>query len=170
MYHIHTHRSLVTIFMECRLISGLTWVAGVYIEVYGKCTLIRKCDQPSYSCIYKALLVLMHWCSACSSLWYQLVTKPCIHVSIASSLKGTWHTSLFQNKLLSLQESADQGEQLKRDQEEAIAKLGEVQLQLDLVKDLQKQFSSLNTEVNVYVHVHVYTTCEQDRVMYSSGQ
>ena len=60
---------------------------------------------------------------------------------------------MLQNKLLSLQESADQGEQLKRDQEEAIAKLGEVQLQLDLVKDLQRQFSSLNTEVNVYVHI-----------------
>ena len=56
---------------------------------------------------------------------------------------------LLQNKLLSLQESADQGEQLKRDQEEAIAKLGEVQLQLDLVKDLQKQFSSLSAEVCV---------------------
>ena len=49
---------------------------------------------------------------------------------------------------MTLQESAEQGEQLKRDQEEAIAKLGEVQLQLDLVRDLQKQFNSLNVEVH----------------------
>ena len=53
-----------------------------------------------------------------------------------------------QNKLLTLQESAEHGEQLKRDQEEAISKLGEVQLQLDLVKELQKQFTSLNSEVS----------------------
>lgn len=53
-----------------------------------------------------------------------------------------------QNKLLTLQESAEHGEQLKREQEEAIAKLGEVELQLELVKDLQKQFNSLNSEVS----------------------
>ena len=61
----------------------------------------------------------------------------------------SYFCAYLQNKLMTLQESADQGEQLKRDQEEAIAKLGEVQLQLDLVKDLQKQFFSLNVEVSI---------------------
>ena len=59
---------------------------------------------------------------------------------------------------MTLQESAEQGEKLTADQEDAVSKLGEVQLQLELVKDLQKQFTSLNSEVNrclYIVHVHV---------------
>ena len=57
------------------------------------------------------------------------------------------HT-LTQNKLLVLKENMDK---LDKDQKEAIMKLDDVMVQLEMVKDLQKQFASVSVEVCVYV-------------------
>ena len=54
-----------------------------------------------------------------------------------------------QNKLLLLKESMDQGTQLDKDQKEAVMKLNEVLIQLELAKELQKQFATLSLEVKI---------------------
>ena len=48
---------------------------------------------------------------------------------------------------MSLKESIDSGAQLDRDQQEAVRRLHEVTIQLDLVRELQKQFAAFSTEV-----------------------
>ncbi len=66
-----------------------------------------------------------------------------------------------QNKLITLKENAlGSADALDKDQQEAITKIKDVHVQLDLVKDLQKQFGSLQTEVCVCVCVCV-CTCMQ---------
>ena len=55
----------------------------------------------------------------------------------------------------------DQGTRLDKDQLDAVQKLSDVSLQLELVKDLQKQFATLNTEVasgNTVTRTHYYST------------
>ena len=46
------------------------------------------------------------------------------------------------NKLMALKQTVDAGAQLDKDQREAVMKLDEVTIQLELVKDLQKQFTA----------------------------
>lgn len=54
---------------------------------------------------------------------------------------------VVQNKLTALKEGNDMGE-LDRDQKEAITKIKDVSLQLELIRDLQKQFSQVEAEVS----------------------
>lgn len=49
--------------------------------------------------------------------------------------------------MTSLKES-DEGDVLDRDQREAITKIKDVTVQLELVKELQKQFTAIETEVS----------------------
>ena len=60
-----------------------------------------------------------------------------------------------QNKLMALKETVDTGTQLDKDQKEAVMRLDEVTIQLELVKDLQKQFAAVTVEVCVCVCVCV---------------
>ncbi|CAI8027881.1 Caprin-1 [Geodia barretti] len=50
------------------------------------------------------------------------------------------------NKLITLKQSIETGAKLTPDQEDAVSKLGEVNIQLEMVKDLQKQFAAVTTE------------------------
>ena len=53
-----------------------------------------------------------------------------------------------QNKLESLRDNLESGSsRLDKDQLAAVAKLDEVGIQLELIKDLQKQFTTLQSEV-----------------------
>ena len=52
-----------------------------------------------------------------------------------------------QNKLSTLKEQLDDGNQLDRDQQDAVSRINEVVIQLDLLKELQKQFCQLTTDV-----------------------
>ena len=58
-----------------------------------------------------------------------------------------------QNRLVSLKESEEQGTQLEKDQLDAIAKIENVTIQLELVKELQKQFQALSVEVSMTIHL-----------------
>ena len=62
-----------------------------------------------------------------------------------------------QNKLVTLKENAQSGtDALDKAQQEAITKIKDVHLQLELVKDLQKQFGSLQAEViPLPIHLHL---------------
>ena len=52
-----------------------------------------------------------------------------------------------QNKLVTLKESEDSGAKLDKDQKAAVKRLDEVSIQLEVVRDLQRQFASFSQEV-----------------------
>ena len=52
-----------------------------------------------------------------------------------------------QQKLTALEESLMNGKELDKDQREAVTKLPDVSVQLDLARDFQKQFQSVQVEV-----------------------
>ena len=56
---------------------------------------------------------------------------------------------LLQNKLTQLRVCQKDGTTLDKGQEEAITKIKDVDIQLELVKDLQKQFAGVQSEVGV---------------------
>ena len=60
-----------------------------------------------------------------------------------------------QNKLMTLKQNVDVGAQLDKDQREAVKRLDEVTIQLEVVKDLQKQFTAITVDVSVSVCVRV---------------
>ena len=74
---------------------------------------------------------------------------------------------LLQGRLVTLQESKQEGKDLTKDQLQAIEKLPEVSIQLDIVKELQKQFLQLQAEV-LYsgAHLHMHGAAE---VLYSGA-
>ena len=59
-----------------------------------------------------------------------------------------------QNKLMALKETVDTGAQLDKDQQEAVTRLDEVTIQLELVRDLQKQFATAIVDVSVLLKVY----------------
>lgn len=62
--------------------------------------------------------------------------------------------SLLQNKLESLKEGLDSGTRLDTDQIAAVAKLNDVSIQLELIKELQKQFTTLQSDVCAHLYLN----------------
>ena len=95
---------------------------------------LSETHTPSHTCTHKLSLFLTH----------TLPSPP----YPPPSLKHT------QNKLMALKETVDTGAQLDKDQQEAVTRLDEVTIQLELVRDLQKQFATAIVDVSVLLKVY----------------
>ena len=110
----------------------------------------------THSHFHSLSLSLTHSLSLSLSLTHSLSLSLSHSLSLSLSLTLSLPLSP-QNKLMALKQSIETGVKLTKDQEEAVMKLDEVNIQLDLVRELQKQFMGVTTEVKKCENVMLFS-------------